>query len=443
MKKLSLALIFITTSLFAQSELTEAYLKEFAFLKAQKRALETRLDSITKEIEAKDAIAKKDISKIQNTLIATTNESEQIMKVLNDTSRDKVTQDENNDLIDITLNQAISTLKGYNVKIDESFEGKKRADTDILNESFDKAIKSLYNLTNVTKTKGEFYLEDGKKIAGDIIKVGNIASFGVSQTTSGVLAPAGEGHLKIWPTDEDDATLANNILNNKNIDALRIFLYENLNTEATQPKEKTVLSVINSGGVVGWVLVVLGLFAVALIIIRYYFLNKAGQYTEIATAKILEYVQEDDLDGAKEYIKTHSGSIINILKVTLKNIHRDREHIEDIVSENMLHESAHIDKYGSLIIIIAAVGPLLGLLGTVTGMISTFDIITEFGTGDPKLLSGGISEALVTTELGLIVAIPALVFGNILSGWANNIKDDMEKASLKVINAYKLLQESK
>ena len=423
--------------------MTEAYLKEFAFLKAQKRALETRLESITKEIEEKDAIAKKDISKIQNTLIAKTNESEQIMKVLNDTSRDKVTQDENNDLIDITLNQAIATLKAYDVKIDESFQGKKRADTDVLNESFDKAVKSLYNLTNITKTKGSFYLEDGKKVDGEIIKVGNIASFGVAENVSGVLAPAGEGHLKIWPTDEDDASLAKNILNNQNIEELRIFLYENLNTEATQPKEKTVLSVINSGGVVGWVLVFLGLFAVALIIIRYYFLNNAGKYTEIATAKILEYVQEDDLEGAKEYIKTHSGSIINILKVTLKNIHRDREHIEDIVSENMLHESAHIDKYGSLIIIIAAVGPLLGLLGTVTGMISTFDIITEFGTGDPKLLSGGISEALVTTELGLIVAIPALVFGNILSGWANNIKDDMEKASLKVINAYKLLQESK
>jgi biopolymer transport protein ExbB len=67
-------------------------------------------------------------------------------------------------------------------------------------------------------------------------------------------------------------------------------------------------------------------------------------------------------------------------------------------------------------------------------MITTFDIITEFGTGDPKLLSGGISIALITTEIGLIVAIPALIFGNLLSGWAENIKDSMEKAALRVIN---------
>jgi biopolymer transport protein ExbB len=70
-------------------------------------------------------------------------------------------------------------------------------------------------------------------------------------------------------------------------------------------------------------------------------------------------------------------------------------------------------------------------------MITTFDIITEFGTGDPKLLSGGISIALVTTEIGLAVAIPALLAGNILSGWSESIKDDMEKGALGVINQYK------
>ena len=442
MKKLLLLIIGVSVA-FGQSELTEAYLKEFAFLKSQKKALETRLESITKEISAKEAVAKKEINKLQNKLIAKSNESEKIEKTLSDISRDKMGEDENSELVDITISQALATLKSYKAGVDESKEGKKRADTEVLDEAFDKASKSLYNLTNVTKTTGEFYLPDGKKIKGDILKVGNIAAFGVSDTTSGVLAPAGEGHLKIWTSDNDDASLATAVATSGNVESLRIFLFENLTTEALLPKEKTILSVINSGGVVGWVLVALGLFAVVLIIIRYYFLNNAGKYTEHATSRILEFIEEGDLDGAKEYIKSHTGSIINILKATLKNIHRDREHIEDIVSENMLHESAHIDRYGSLIIIIAAVGPLLGLLGTVTGMISTFDIITEFGTGDPKLLSGGISEALVTTELGLIVAIPALVFGNILSGWANNIKDDMEKASLKVINAYKLAQESK
>ena len=82
----------------------------------------------------------------------------------------------------------------------------------------------------------------------------------------------------------------------------------------------------------------------------------------------------------------------------------------------------------------AAVAPLLGLLGTVTGMIATFDIITEFGTGNPKLLSGGISVALVTTELGLIVAIPTLMLGNLLNGWGSRIKEDLDKSALRISN---------
>jgi biopolymer transport protein ExbB len=95
-----------------------------------------------------------------------------------------------------------------------------------------------------------------------------------------------------------------------------------------------------------------------------------------------------------------------------------------------------LNRFGALILMIAAVAPLLGLLGTVTGMIQTFDVITEFGTSDPKLLAGGIAVALVTTELGLIVAIPCLLLGNLLSGWADGIKDDMEQGALKVINLH-------
>lgn len=108
--------------------------------------------------------------------------------------------------------------------------------------------------------------------------------------------------------------------------------------------------------------------------------------------------------------------------------------MEDIITEAILQESSILNKFSSTILVIAAVSPLLGLLGTVTGMIETFDIITEFGTGDPKLLSGGISVALVTTELGLIVAIPILLLGTLLASWSESIKLEMERVALKVTN---------
>jgi biopolymer transport protein ExbB len=91
--------------------------------------------------------------------------------------------------------------------------------------------------------------------------------------------------------------------------------------------------------------------------------------------------------------------------------------------------------------VIAAVAPLLGLLGTVTGMIATFDIITEFGTGDPKMLSGGISEALVTTEFGLIVAIPAVLLGNLTKGWAEGVQGELEGQALELLNRLRAIAE--
>jgi len=162
----------------------------------------------------------------------------------------------------------------------------------------------------------------------------------------------------------------------------------------------------------------------------------ASKTTGNLAKSALEKLLGEGKEGALNYMKTQKGSTARVIKATIRNLDRDREHIEDIVAESILHESGRLDRFGSMILVIAAVAPLLGLLGTVTGMIATFDIITEFGTGDPKLLSGGISIALVTTELGLIVAIPVLMLGNLLSGWAERIKDSMEHSALHLINEY-------
>lgn len=134
--------------------------------------------------------------------------------------------------------------------------------------------------------------------------------------------------------------------------------------------------------------------------------------------------------------ETGTSAITRVLSNTLRHLKDDRDHMESVVHEAILNESGALDRFGSTILVIAAVSPLLGLLGTVTGMIATFDVITEFGAGDPSMLSGSIAIALVTTELGLIVAIPAMLIGSMLSAWAKSIKRDMEHAALRVINAF-------
>ncbi|MFZ1985132.1 MAG: MotA/TolQ/ExbB proton channel family protein [Desulfatitalea sp.] len=97
-----------------------------------------------------------------------------------------------------------------------------------------------------------------------------------------------------------------------------------------------------------------------------------------------------------------------------------------ILDEAMAAVRHHLDDFLTIIGVLAAMAPLLGLLGTVTGMITTFDVLTLFGTGNPKAMAGGISEALITTETGLVIAIPGLYMKAYLDRWALSLKQDLE-----------------
>ncbi|MGD8580692.1 MAG: MotA/TolQ/ExbB proton channel family protein, partial [Lysobacterales bacterium] len=257
----------------------------------------------------------------------------------------------------------------------------------------------------------------------------------VSGDRGGALAPAGDGQFKVWSASSPATAEA--LAAGQAPDVLDVFLYESSQKAIEEQAGKTLLSVINSGGTIAWIIVGLGALAALLVLLRIGFLYSASKSTGKVDKAVGDLVEQGRIDEALKACKKLKGSTSNVVASAMRNLNREREHIEDIISEQILHESTHLNRFGALIIVIAAVSPLLGLLGTVTGMIATFDIITEFGTGDPKLLSSGISIALVTTEVGLAVAIPALIFGNLLSGWAESIKDDMEKAALHVMNRYK------
>jgi biopolymer transport protein ExbB len=122
-----------------------------------------------------------------------------------------------------------------------------------------------------------------------------------------------------------------------------------------------------------------------------------------------------------------------ILSVYDRTGQQDVETLGLKLDEAILREIPKIERGLIIVAIIAAIAPMLGLLGTVAGMIETFQSITLFGTGDPKLMSGGISQALVTTELGLIVAIPMLWFHSVLSGRSNRLVQVLDEESAAII----------
>lgn len=434
MKKIFLAMIAFSllASITLANELDRAYKKEYAFLKAQKAELSKRLSS-DKAQQKKELIASKEkIFALQQKLLDLNGQLDSKKHKLSKMTTMLSEFEENGDITGNVMNQARLSLREYNIKISDD---NKTSNIAKLEQAFDLASKLYVTLSSLQNTKGEFYLPDGKRVEGDIVKVGNIAAYGISPDATGALAPAGNGAYKLWnaigSSDDAKALYAGEMR-----DPLDIFIYENLDKEVDYVKEKTVSDTIESGGTIGYIILALGALGLLLLVFRALNLMKAGSNVEKITAIVVNKVENGKGNEALEAVKNFDGSTARVIKSLLRNIGKERNHVEDIVMESILNESSQIDRFGSFVLVIAAVAPLLGLLGTVTGMIETFDVITEFGTGDPKLLSGGISAALVTTMLGLIVAIPLLLLGNLLSGWAQNIKDSMEQSALHIVNLY-------
>lgn len=194
------------------------------------------------------------------------------------------------------------------------------------------------------------------------------------------------------------------------------------------------MEVIRKGGTT--MIFILGMAGIALLIAIYKFIEISG--VRQARAKDLAYIIEALNDGreddAMQYAKKIKGPVGALLTAAVESHHKDKEHVEEVLYQKMIEAQPKLERFLPFIAVTAGTAPLLGLLGTVKGMITTFKLITIFGTGDAKSLSTGISEALITTQFGLIVAIPALIFHALLSRKSKGVLSSMERTSIGFIN---------
>ncbi|MDD2905714.1 MAG: MotA/TolQ/ExbB proton channel family protein [Sulfurimonas sp.] len=430
MKHLTLILL-LAFSLLNADELSDAYQKEYTFLKAQKSELASRLKQEKSFHEKEIQNTQTKVITLQNEIVALSQKSQALQKQIEKSSLTLDERTSNKDITSSVIIQAKSILNDYGIAVNDAKDADAVA---AMHKAFEDTAALYTKLSSVQKIKGSFYLADGTTAEGDIIKVGNIAAFGISSKASGALAPAGNGEYKLWnvETSAEAAAFAKGAMTKDT----KLFIYENLDKDVEYAKEKTFNDTLEGGGTIGYIILGLGALGLILVLLRVLLLLKSGSNVKEITSIVVAKVEAKQANEAIDAIKEYKGATARVIKATLRNIDKERDHIEDIVTENILNESSNIDKFGSFVLVLAAVAPLLGLLGTVTGMIATFDVITTHGTGDPKLLSGGISEALITTEFGLIVAVPLLLLGNLLSGWAQNIKDSMEQAALHIVNVF-------
>jgi len=294
------------------------------------------------------------------------------------------------------------------------------------------AFSEMRESGRIRRFSGHFVALDGRRVAGRIARIGSLTALVESAVdpVPGYAVYGAENHalleishpgwwvrrnLKAFMAGRDDTVY----LDFSGGDAVRrLALTPSL-------RERLV-----AGGILVWPILLIGFVALWLSSERFIFLARVKSNTDRVMGRIVELAAGGDFSGCLRELENRDGPVFRVLRAGLKARSEPREVLENVLEEAILKELPRLEKFLPTLQVLAAIAPLLGLLGTVTGMINTFQVITVYGAGDPRMMSGGISEALVTTMLGLMVAIPIILLHTWFSRRVETIIGDMEEKAV-------------
>lgn len=194
-----------------------------------------------------------------------------------------------------------------------------------------------------------------------------------------------------------------------------------------------MLELIKAGGLLMWPIILCSIVTMAIIAERFWSLRESKVAPKNLVAKVWQWKKVGHLDKQRIKDLRSSSALGMILAAGLVNRNHSREIMKESIEEVGRHVAHELERFLNTLGTIASISPLLGLLGTVIGMIKVFTVITSMGVGDPSILSEGISEALITTAAGLSVAIPSLMFHRYFRGRIDGLIVTMEQEALKMV----------
>ncbi len=288
----------------------------------------------------------------------------------------------------------------------------------------------------VNVTSGMIVDRKGKEQTADLLILGNFTAIYRLNNEIGFLLYSDESRRYFALSKLPATLIRNNIRSYLTGKIDRVFMDISKGGAVRQLAHQLNLAEqIPKGGAIVWPILVLFGVAVLIVIERILFFSRRRVNTEKLMEKLRQFVISGDWDGCREYLKSKQGKLVpKVLLTALALKDKTRPEMENALQEAILGEIPAIERFISALGMLAAIAPLLGLLGTVTGMINTFHVITYYGTGDPRMMSGGISEALVTTMLGLSVAIPIMLAHTFLSRRVETLISVMEEKSVAFVN---------
>jgi biopolymer transport protein ExbB len=193
--------------------------------------------------------------------------------------------------------------------------------------------------------------------------------------------------------------------------------------------------IVRAGGLMMWPIILCSVVAAAIVLERLWTLQERRVLPPELTRRVWQLIEGNQITEPMIHALEQNSPLGKLLAVGLLNRHRPRTLLMERLEDTGRHVVHELERYLNTLGTIAGMAPLLGLLGTVTGIIKAFNAIEAGGAGDPRALSGGIAEALVATAAGLCVAIPSLFAYRYLRGRVERIVIAMEKDSIRLADA--------
>ncbi|MEO1268472.1 MAG: hypothetical protein AAFX99_10250, partial [Myxococcota bacterium] len=330
------------------SSLMDAYKKEFAFLEAEKQALTARRNKVRAESNRKVGRAEAEIRGLQARLLTTRSNADQLEEELRKLDNKATANEDPSGLLDETLVRANESLENAGVKPVEMPDEKAdlQARLEALKAAFEKGANLIDSRSSITQDKGSFFLVDGTKVDGQLLRIGAIATYGVSDQGAGALAPAGQGRLRLWI--EDSSASARAMMEGRTRSDLNIFLHESLEKGVEPKQEKTLMEFLEGGGVIGWVIVGLGGVALLLILMRLAILLLASAGSGRWMTTLTPLVEAGKFKEAERLAQGWTrGPTSRVVRTAIAHLNHDRQKLEDIISESILKEVPSLERFAS------------------------------------------------------------------------------------------------
>ena len=191
---------------------------------------------------------------------------------------------------------------------------------------------------------------------------------------------------------------------------------------------------VMKGGYLMYPIMFCSVLTLAIFFERLFALRRSRIIPDKFIIEVSDLVRQQRMEDAMTQCRLNNSSIARVLMAGISRHNRSRQQVKEAIEDVGRLAAATLERFLTILGTIAGIAPLLGLLGTVTGMIKAFSVISHAGIGNPQMLAGGISEALITTAAGLTVAIPAFVFYKFLRSRVDKRVLLMERASIEILD---------